>query len=177
MVWSISSCSCAAHVSLIEGRHSTEEREALINDRKQVHEPTEVTKEKEAVRNQVDDEESTMTPEQAHRAGIPLGIMVDEQNWRVMAEVFDLPDGGGIVFADQGWQDSFGSFHPFHRVEGDVVESGDDWIIGEAVIFRIEPRGWLWDEYQVWREFRESDEGKRYTTDLARTVMKRDGML
>ena len=107
---------------------------------------------------------------EAHKEGWPLVIDTGDGGERLMAELFEHPQG--IVFADIGWPDSPG--HPFHTIEGDVVRVGE-WRVGQHEI-RVAFEGEkLYKEWLRWQAWRETPQGRKADTASALENARADG--
>lgn len=61
-------------------------------------------------------------PTSASADGLRLFVMLDDDNWRPVAELFDYRNGD-ICMADIGWFEA--TTHPFHRLEGPWARAPD----------------------------------------------------
>ena len=106
-----------------------------------------------------------------------LVIAVDDENWRVIAEIFEHPLG--IVFADIGWPEA--TWHPFHIIKGTLTQteaSAPGWTIGNSWIHRVAD---TYDssipyQHREWRKYRDSPEGKKFDREACLREIQKDGM-
>jgi hypothetical protein len=77
---------------------------------------------------------------------------------RFAAELFVLPDG--IGWADNGWPEAQGSYHPFHSREGDIIGDMSPWEIGDVSVRVMEHGDALAGEANSWLRYRQGPEGK-----------------
>jgi hypothetical protein len=98
----------------------------------------------------------------------PVVIRVRENIERVIAEIFEHPDG--IIFADVGYCAPLYSGHPFHLVEGKVTGNGP-WKVGKATI-----RTATEDEvyFNEWRKWLIAKERFNCTRDVAKDGAEAD---
>lgn len=108
----------------------------------------------------------------AFEKGLPLVIDVGGGNERLIAELFKQP--GGIAFADIGWPDA--TWHPFHVVDGEISGDGPWFVGGHEIRVAFEGEQ-LFEDWQNWQRYRATDEGQRYTHELARDEINRSGLL
>jgi len=109
---------------------------------------------------------------EAFDKGMPLVIDVGGGNERLIAELFELP--GGIVFADIGWP--VATWHPFHVVDGAISGDGP-WQVGSNEIRVAFGGEQLFEDWQAWQRYRATDEGQRYTHELAWGEINLSGIL
>lgn len=112
-----------------------------------------------------------MKATEALKQGKALVIEIDEDNRRVVAELFQI--GGQWIFADIGWTDPLNTGHPFHMVKGELTGEGP-WRLGRYKIEEIGPEDLLWRESQEWAAYARKTNA---TTERARENAKDDFML
>jgi hypothetical protein len=101
--------------------------------------------------------------EELNRPGKWWVIELAPDNRRVMAELFEHPNG--IVFADIGWDDQGHSGHPFHVIEGELERKGNGFRVGQARIIEIEEDDPLCGEWLGWVNYIKSAAGRRATRE------------
>jgi hypothetical protein len=101
--------------------------------------------------------------EQLNRPGRWWVIEMAPDNRRVMAQVFEHPNG--IVFADIGWDDNGYSGHPFHVIEGELKIDGNGYCVGQVRIIEIEEDDPLCLEWLGWVNYINSAAGHRATRE------------
>jgi hypothetical protein len=107
-----------------------------------------------------------MKLQEAIKQNIPLVVEHPIGGTRYAAEMFVTL--AGVVFFDIGWHDS--SSHPVHLITGKPVGDGP-WRVGDSIIREIEPSDSVNHDKRKWDCFRRSDEGKKFTRELAEKYM------
>ena len=101
---------------------------------------------------------------------LPLKVIISKDHERVIAEGFIV--GEGIVFYDVFWYEA--SFHPIHLIEGEISGEGP-WRVGEMVIEEMKEDEFLFEaDWKSWLRFRNHEDGKEATRELAQRLMKQE---
>jgi len=109
---------------------------------------------------------------EAFERRLPLVVVVAPDNERLVGALFRRERG--VAWADAGWPDA--TWQPFHVLEGKVSGEGP-WQVGGTEIRLAVDGERLMEDWRGWREFRASEDGRRFTPAAAAAEARRRGVL
>ena len=107
---------------------------------------------------------------EAFEKNLPLKVIISRDHERAIAEGFIV--GEGVVFYDVFWYEA--SFHPIHFIKGEISGRGP-WKVGDLVIKEMNENESLFEaDWKPWLRFRNHEDGKDATRELAERLMKQE---
>jgi len=105
----------------------------------------------------------------------PYLVVFGEGDQRAADFVF-LHKDGGACFVDLFWNTA--GQHPFHILQGPVVQHDNYWQLGKGVIIReLRRDDPQWQTWLDWQEYKASPEGRNATDQKGIECCQRDGAI